>query len=179
VLNVIAEELVKMLAASGATIAAAESCTAGLAAASIAEIPGASHVLWGSFVVYTVDAKVSMLGIPLDVIETYGAVSKPVATAMAEAALEKSGALWAFSVTGFAGPGAGIHRGEEIPAGTVWIAVAGRDGANTGLVAPGGVFTEARAFAFPGSRNEVRRAAAAAALREVLQRASAQEGEKN
>lgn len=126
-------------------------------------------MFWGSFVAYTADAKAKMLGIPLDLIEAHGPVSRPVAIAMAEAALEKSGAFWAFSVTGFAGPGGGVHCGTEIPAGTVWIAVSGRDAVGGGA-SVGGIRTEAKLFAFAGSRSEVRRAAAAAALRGLLDR---------
>jgi PncC family amidohydrolase len=104
-------------------IAAAESCTAGLAADFIVRVPGASKVFWGSFVVYTQDAKIKMLGMPASLLEEYGAVSRPVALAMAEEALKKSGASWAFSVTGLAGPGGDEPEGNLIgvPIGTIWI----------------------------------------------------------
>ena len=100
----LAEGVVKSLGIQGRMIAAAESCTAGLAADFIARIPGASNVFWGSFVTYTADAKFKMLGVSKELIEKYGAVSRPVALAMAEGALERSGASLAFSVTGLAGP---------------------------------------------------------------------------
>jgi len=166
---VLAEELVKTLTARKKMIAAAESCTAGLAADFIARIPGASNVFWGSFVTYTADAKIKMLGVPEKLIKEHGAVSRPVALAMAEGALEKSGACWAFSVTGLAGPGgdSGAPMGTpagvptEIPVGTVWIGIAGR-GAAAG--------PEAKVFLFSGSRNEIREAAAAVALQELLKR---------
>ena len=157
----IAGEIVKSLAARKKMIAAAESCTAGLAADFIARIPGASDVFWGSFVTYTIDAKIRMLGVPEDLIKEYGAVSRPVALAMAEKALEKSGAFWAFSITGLAGP-----AGDGgTPIGTIWIAVAGKDGDTAGNPR-----SEAKSFLFLGSRNEVREAAAAAALEELLER---------
>ena len=159
--STLAEELVKILAVRGEMIAAAESCTAGLAADFIARIPGASGVFWGSFVVYTPDAKMRMLGVPGELLEKYGAVSRPVALAMAEEALKKSGASWAFSVTGLAGPGGD----SSAPVGTIWIGIAGRDGK-----APDSIRSEAKLFFFSGSRNEVREAAAAAALEELLER---------
>ena len=137
-------------------IAMAESCTSGLAAATIARISGASAVFWGSFVTYTAEAKVKMLGIPKELIEQHGVVSRPVALAMAEAALEKSGAAWACSITGLAGPG-----GEGAPIGTVWIGFA-----HSLHERPG---SEAKVFLFKGERNDVREAAAAAALEGLLE----------
>ena len=152
----LAEEVLRKLKFSNKILAAAESCSAGLVADSLAGIPGASDVFWGSFVSYMADAKHRMLGLPKEFIEKHGAVSRPVALAMAEGALEKSGAFWAVSVTGLAGPGGDAG----IPAGTVWIGLAGRDG--------DGLRSEAREFLFHGSRNEVREASAAAALEELL-----------
>ena len=151
----LAREIVKKLSAGGTFIAAAESCTAGLAADFIACVPGASKVFWGSFVTYTADAKRKMLGVQEDLLKKHGAVSRPVAIAMAERTLEISGASLAFSVTGLAGP-----EGDDsgIPVGTVWIGLAGRAGDTK---------PQAKMFRFTGSRNEVRYAAAAAALEEV------------
>ena len=151
-----AEELVRTLAALNMKTAAAESCTAGLASDLIARIPGASGVFWGSFVCYTADAKIKMLGVPESLIKKNGAVSEAVALAMAEGALAKSGASWAFSVTGLAGPDG---DGSEVPVGTVWIGIAGRNAE-----------TRARKFVFSASRNRLREAAAAAALNELLER---------
>ena len=150
----LAEGIVKNLSARGKTIAAAESCTGGKAADLIISISGASKVFWGSFVCYTEDAKVRMLEIPERLIGEYGAVSRETALAMAEGALKKSGASWAFSVTGFADP-----------PGRIWIAVAGSDGE-----AADGPHAEARMFLFKGSRNEVREAAAIAALDMISER---------
>jgi len=156
-----AEKLVKTLTARKQTVAAAESCTAGLAADLIARIPGASAVFWGSYVTYTADAKVKMLGVDEGLIKRHGAVSKAVALAMAEGALEKSGAFWAFSVTGLAGPGG---DGSGVPVGTVWTGIAGRDGKK------GAPLSRAKMFQFSGSRNDIRKAAAAAVLKELLER---------
>ena len=153
---VLAEKLVKDLAGRGKFIALAESCTAGLAADFIARVPGASGIFWGSYVAYTPEAKAAMLGVPAALVKKYGPVSMPVALAMAEGALKKSGAFWAFSVTGLAGPDG---DNSSLPIGTVWIGIAGRDGKS-----------RAKMFLFEGSRNEVREAAAAAALEELLER---------
>lgn len=143
-------------------LAAAESCTAGLAADFFGRIPGASKVFWGSFVCYTPDAKVKMLGVTKELIEKYGAVSREVALLMAEGALEKSGAHWAFSVTGLAGPDG---DGTLTPVGTVWIGLAKR-----GITPSGLLQSEAKMFLFSGDRNRQREAAAAAAIEELLKK---------
>ena len=158
----LAEDLVRCLGAGKKMVVAAESCTAGLASDFIARIPGASNVFWGSFVSYTPDAKQKILGVQAELIERHGEVSRPVALAMAEGALEKSGAFWAFSITGVAGPGGGS---EAVPVGTVWIGITGRDGNPLGCV-----YSDAKMFFFEGSRNEVREAASAMALQELLER---------
>jgi nicotinamide mononucleotide (NMN) deamidase PncC len=85
---------------------------------------------------------------------------------MAEGALKKSGASWAFSITGLAGPAGDFSAAEipeEVPTGTVWIGIAGKGGIE-------GLQSEAKMFRFTGGRNEVREAAARAALKEVLER---------
>ena len=87
------------------TLATAESCTGGMIASLLTDVPGASHAFERGFVTYTNEAKSEMLGIPLDMIEREGAVSAPVARAMAEGAIAQSGADIALSVTGFAGSG--------------------------------------------------------------------------
>ena len=148
-----AKSLVESLSAQKKSLAAAESCTGGMIADCLVRVPGASKVFWGSFVCYTEDAKVKMLGVPPELIKEFGVVSRETALAMAEGALKKSGASWAVSVTGFAGPAADDYN----PAGTVWIAVAGER-------------SEARGFHFGGSRNQVREQAATAALDMVLKR---------
>jgi len=146
----LAEEIVRELSGRGETLAAAESCTGGRAADMIVSISGASKVFWGSFVCYTEEAKILMLGIAPELVREYGAVSRETVLAMAEGALLKSGASWAFSVTGFAEP----------PGSGVWIAAAGRD--RTGKPQ-----SEARVFHFGGNRNEVREEAARTALEMV------------
>ena len=136
------------------TLSAAESCTAGLIADSIARVPGASGVFWGSFVTYTPDSKSVMLAIDGELIKEHGSVSEAVALAMAKAALDKSGSTYSLSVTGLAGPDG---DGSEVPVGTIWVGIAG---------GKGNIF--ARRFLFKGLRNDVREAAAGAALEELL-----------
>jgi nicotinamide-nucleotide amidase len=87
------------------TLATAESCTGGMIASLLTDVPGASHAFERGFVTYTNEAKSEMLGIPLDLIDREGAVSAAVARAMAEGAIANSGADVALSVTGFAGHG--------------------------------------------------------------------------
>jgi nicotinamide-nucleotide amidase len=107
-------------------LATAESCTGGLIAACICEIPGCSSVLERGFVTYSNEAKADMLGVPADLIVDKGAVSAEVARAMAEGALRNSRADLAIAVTGIAGPDGGS---AEKPVGLVHLAAArkGRD----------------------------------------------------
>lgn len=102
-------------------IATAESCTGGLIAAAFTDIAGSSDVFDRGFVTYSNEAKTQMLGVPADLISIHGAVSAPVAEAMASGALSHSMAQLSVAVTGIAGPGGGS---EEKPVGTVYIAVA-------------------------------------------------------
>jgi len=137
-----ANELVEKLKSLSLTLALAESCTAGLVSGFLANISGASQVLWGSFVCYTGEAKVSMLGLDSGELSAHGLVSRETAVSMAEAALNKSGAGLAASVTGLAGP---EGDGSGVPVGTVWIAASLRNGQ-----------TRADEYHFLGSRNLVR-----------------------
>ena len=100
-------------------LATAESCTGGLIAALLTEIPGSSDVVERGFVTYSNAAKTEQLGVPADLIATHGAVSEPVARAMAEGALSHSHADLAVSVTGVAGPGGGT---ATKPVGLVHLA---------------------------------------------------------
>ena len=102
-------------------IATAESCTGGLVAALLTEIPGSSSVVERGFVTYSNKAKEEMLGVPGDVLADFGAVSEPVARMMAEGALANSRANIAVSITGVAGPGGGTRMK---PVGTVHLACA-------------------------------------------------------
>jgi PncC family amidohydrolase len=173
--------LVRRAAEKGCRIVAAESCTAGLVADLLARVPGASRVLWGSFVTYTIPAKIRMLNIDADLLKTHGAVSRETALAMAVGALAESGADLAVSVTGLAGP---EGDGTTTPVGTVWMGLAWRGvppvgGAPVGGSpvngAPVGGGAEARMFHYKLPRNELRGAAAMDALR-LLYGALEQEG---
>lgn len=93
------------------SIATAESCTGGLVASLFTDVEGCSHAFDRGFVVYSEAAKTGMLGVPADLLSEHGAVSRPVAIAMAEAALARSEAHSAFSVTGFAGPAGDNEEG--------------------------------------------------------------------
>ena len=97
---------------NGHMIATAESCTGGMIAAAITDVAGSSDVFDRGFVTYSNAAKAEMLGVAANLIEAYGAVSEPVARAMAEGALRRSDASVAVAVTGVAGPGASEHKPE-------------------------------------------------------------------
>lgn len=112
---------------SGVRIATAESCTGGLIACRITDVPGSSETFVEGLVCYANQAKTGVLGVPAEMIEQHGAVSEEVAIAMAQGALRRSGADIAVSDTGVAGPGGGT---PEKPVGLVWIGVATADGAH-------------------------------------------------
>lgn len=107
-----AEGVLAALRAAGMTAATAESCTGGLIAAALTAVAGSSDVVERGAVVYSNAAKAAMLGVPPGLIEAHGAVSEPVAEAMADGILESSGASVAVSVTGVAGPGASGAKPE-------------------------------------------------------------------
>ena len=139
-------------------LATAESCTGGLIAACLTEVPGASDVFERGFVVYSNAAKSELLGVPAMLINLEGAVSEKVARAMAEGALTRSAADVAVAVTGIAGPDGGT---PEKPVGLVHLACAGT-----------GRPTYHHREVFPGSRAAIRDATvetAFAVLRHLLQ----------
>lgn len=133
----------------GVRLAVAESCTGGLVGTRLTEIPGSSDVFTGGVIAYDNTLKRELLGVPDSVLTEHGAVSEPVARAMAEGAAKRFAVRAAVAVTGIAGPGGGT---EEKPVGTVWIACA-LDGV-----------VRSRRSVFPGSRHEVRARAAQASL---------------
>ncbi len=118
-LVVLARRVVEENRAIGRRVALAESCTGGLVCAAITEIPGSSEVLHAGFVTYSNEAKEEVVHVSRDLLETFGAVSVAVAWAMAQGALEASGADVAVAITGVAGPAGGS---EKKPVGTVVFA---------------------------------------------------------
>ncbi len=113
--------VVRLLHEKRQTLATAESITGGLVAHRICQIPGASDFFRGGLVTYTDDMKAEHLGVPRELLERFGAVSEPVARAMAEGARAKFGTDLAIATTGFAGPGGGT---EDNPVGTAYVALA-------------------------------------------------------
>lgn len=120
-----ARALLDLCRARKLTIATAESCTGGLVAATLTDIPGSSDVLERGFVTYSNAAKAAMLGVPTSTLERFGAVSRETAEAMAQGALAHSPADLAVAITGIAGPGGG---GPGKPVGLVHFAAAARGG---------------------------------------------------
>ena len=145
-----------LLRAAGATLTAAESCTGGLFSQRITAVPGSSDYFLGAAVTYSNELKTRLVGVPPEMLAGHGAVSEPVARAMAEGVRRSLGSDWGVGITGVAGPGGGS---AEKPVGTVHLAVAGpRDGE-----------VEHRQLRLPGDRDRVRRFAAQIAL-EMLRR---------
>jgi len=122
----LARKVIEAYAGQKRKIVVAESCTGGLIAAALTEIPGSSAVLERGFVTYSNDAKTEVLGVMPDVLEQFGAVSAQAAEAMAQGALEFSHADVAISATGIAGPDGGS---PSKPVGLVFLGLASRGGA--------------------------------------------------
>lgn len=130
----------ELLRARGWRVALAESCTGGLATSRLTDVAGSSDYVERSIVAYSNQAKIDLLGVPASLIAAHGAVSEPVAVAMAEGIRERAGVNVGVGITGIAGPGGGS---PEKPVGTVCIAVAG-------------TVTRVRTFRFPGGREMVK-----------------------
>lgn len=151
----LAQAIIDKAGAEGVMVATAESCTGGMVSAALTDVPGSSAVVERGFVTYTNEAKTEMLGVPASIIEKNGAVSAPVARAMAKGALHSSHADVAVSITGIAGPSGGTDRK---PVGLVWFGIADRNGVTR---------VERRVFA-DGSRDFVRTKATETALHLIL-----------
>jgi nicotinamide-nucleotide amidase len=144
------EVVVKLLVERKETLALAESCTGGLLADRITDVPGASVVFVAGYIVYANEAKIDVLHIDPALVEWHGAVSEPVACAMAEGARARAGTTYALSTTGIAGPSGGS---PDKPIGTVFVALAA-----TGLK------TTARQLYFPSDRATFKQLTAQAAF---------------
>jgi PncC family amidohydrolase len=144
-----------LLRERGLTVSTAESCTGGLVAHRLTNVPGSSRYVERGVVVYSNEAKTDLLGVPADLIRAHGAVSAPVAEAMARGACRIGGTACGVAITGIAGPDGGS---PEKPVGTVFV----------GVASPAGV--EVRRFRFAGGREAVKWQSAQAAL-DMLRRA--------
>ena len=140
------EEVVgEMLRERHSTLSVAESCTGGMLGERITSVPGSSAYFLGGFVTYTKRMKTELLGVPEDLLKQFGAVSRESAEAMAMGARHRTGATWAVSITGNAGPTA---DGDEAPVGTIYIGLAGpRDTTIGHRVWPASDRARVRAFA--------------------------------
>jgi nicotinamide-nucleotide amidase len=134
-----ARKVIEENRAAGLRVAVAESCTGGLVSAALTEIAGCSDVFEAGFVTYANEAKMAMLGVPEDVLETFGAVSVATAWAMAQGVIKKTGADIGVAITGIAGPGGGT---EKKPVGTVVFARATRSGDPEDVVADTKLFDD-------------------------------------
>ena len=141
----------------GKTVAAAESCTAGMFCSRIGDIPGASDILLGGVVSYANEVKENILGVPGEILRTVGAVSEPCAAKMAEGVRRITGADITVSVTGIAGPGGGT---PDKPVGTVCF----------GLADEKGTVTETVHFGYKSDRAKIRRLTVARAMMNVIRR---------
>lgn len=149
----LASELGKRLNPRRWTVATAESCTGGWIAKALTDVPGSSQWFGAGFVTYSNRAKMELLDVPAELIEAHGAVSAPVARAMAAGARTRVGAEVTAAVSGVAGPGGGS---ADKPVGTVWFAWANLDG------------IRAETYHYAGSRDDIRRLAVAEALRGLI-----------
>lgn len=149
-----AREVVEALAARGETVATAESLTAGLLAATLAGVPGASAVLRGGLVVYATDLKSALAGVDDGILAQDGPVASRTAAALAEGAVQRCGAHWGVGLTGVAGPD---PQDGHAP-GVVFLAITG----------PGG--TEVTELALTGGRWDIRLGCVRAAVSELLDR---------
>ena len=154
----LAERLQGICLGRGLTVALAESCTGGLVASTITDVPGSSGYFVGGVVSYSNAAKTALLDVPPATLAAHGAVSAQVAKAMAAGAQVRFGAALVVSITGVAGPDGGT---ADKPVGLTYVGLAD------------GVGAEVRRFTFGGDRSAVREAAARAALEWLIEAAEA------
>ncbi len=159
-MNDLLPALATTLRAGGKTMATAESCTGGMIAAACTSLAGSSLWFERGVVSYSNEAKTELLGVPTDLIKAHGAVSEPVALAMASGLLARAPVDFTVAVTGIAGPDGGS---ADKPVGTVWLALAGRSGV-----------LRAWREQFGGDRTQVREATVVSALQALLDQAQAE-----
>jgi nicotinamide-nucleotide amidase len=147
-----------MLRGQHATVAVAESCTGGMLGERFTSVAGSSDYFVGGFITYTNEMKIEMLGVTPEVLQEHGAVSQPVAEAMATGARRRTGATYALAITGLAGPADGK---ETLPVGTTFIALADAAG------------TQVLQRQFLGDRTRIRNFASQLALDLLRRRISA------
>lgn len=152
----------QLLRTRGLKLATAESCTGGLIADRITDVPGSSDYFVGGFAAYAYEAKVATLGVSWDTLHKFGAVSREVVLEMARGARKALGADIAISVSGIAGPGGGL---PDKPVGTTWI----------GLVTPEG--ESAQVFYWKGDRRENKELSAQAAMKMAIEHLKSNTGE--
>lgn len=153
-MNPLANKLLIACREKNLRIITAESCTGGLIAAALTDIAGSSDVVEGGFITYANEAKIAMLGVPAALIAEHGAVSEPVALAMAQGALNHSRATLSVAATGIAGPGGGS---DAKPVGLVFIAVGQKEKT-----------PHPAKHIFSGDRSAIRQQAVNAALQMML-----------
>ncbi len=153
-----AAEVLAALRARGETLAVAESLTGGLLAATIVDVPGASHAFRGGLVVYATELKATLAGVDAALLAARGPVDPDVAAQLAQGARRRCAADWGLATTGVAGP----EPQDGVPVGTVYIGLAGPDGAGT-----------ARRLSLTGDRPAIRVAAVAEALAMLRDRLAA------
>ncbi|MDR1431473.1 MAG: CinA family protein [Propionibacteriaceae bacterium] len=151
------ERVIRSLERLGLSLATAESLTGGLLAAALTGVPGASKVFRGGVVAYQTPMKQVLAGVPEDVLREFGPVGGRTAVELALGVRRVTGADWAVSTTGVAGPD--TQAGH--PVGEVWIGVSGR------VESAGAPFESARRFDFTGTREQIRAQSVAAALDEI------------
>jgi nicotinamide-nucleotide amidase len=154
----IEERVGEALRGAGATLATAESCTGGLIGSLLTDVPGSSDYFDRTYATYSYDAKLDT-GVPREFLDEHGAVSEPVARAMARGVRDAAGTEWAVSTTGIAGPEGGT---EAKPVGTVYIGVA-----HAAAWGSGDSFCEVVRREFDGERTEIKGKIARAALEEL------------
>jgi nicotinamide-nucleotide amidase len=160
----IEERVGDVLRERGEHVATAESCTGGLVGSLLTDVPGSSDYFDRSFVTYSYDAKLEVVGVARELLDGEGAVSEPVARAMARGARDAAGVTWGVATTGIAGPTGGT---DEKPVGTVYVGVA-----HAGEWGSGDSWCEVRRYVFDGTRAEIKRKIAGRALTDLVDAAT-------